>query len=71
MNIAPGVKRMDSMMVEPNIRKMGRLELLYTCLSNLVSLISHDGRAELIKGLEDYANPNNRNAVICHDAETP
>ena len=28
------------------------MELLYTCLSNLVKLISRDGRIELIKGLE-------------------
>ena len=36
MEISPNIKRMDSMMIESNIRKMGRLELLYTCLSNLV-----------------------------------
>lgn len=36
MDISPNMKRMDSMMIESNIRKMGRLELLYTCLSNLV-----------------------------------
>lgn len=71
MKISPNVKRMDSMMVESNIRKMGRLELLYTCLANLVSLISHDGNIGLIKGLEDYANPNNRNAVCYHDDDTP
>ena len=28
MNITPHIKRMDSMMIESNIRKMGRLELL-------------------------------------------
>jgi len=34
------------MMVESNIRKMGRLELLYTCLSNLVKELHNDGREE-------------------------
>lgn len=29
------LKRMDSMMVTFNIKKMSRLELLYTCVSNL------------------------------------
>ena len=71
MNIAPNVRRMDSMMVESNIRKMGRLELLYTCLANLVVLISHDGKPELIEGLMDYADPNNRNTVCYHDTGTP
>ena len=36
MEISPSIKRMDSMMIESNIRKMGRLELLYTCLSREV-----------------------------------
>lgn len=71
MKISPNLKRMDSMMVESNIRKMGCMELLYTCLANLVSLISRDGNIGLIKGLEDYANPNNRNAVCYHDDDTP
>ena len=46
MDISPSIKRMDSMMVESNIRKMGRLELLYTCLSNLVKELHNDGREE-------------------------
>lgn len=29
MDISPNITRMDSMMIESNIRKMGRLELLY------------------------------------------
>ena len=36
MEIDSTVKRMDSLMVESNIRRMGRLDLLHTCLSNLV-----------------------------------
>ena len=70
MDIAPNVKRMDSMMVESNIRKMGRLELLYTCLSNLVQRIHKDGDDQLLEGLEHYWNPNDCNQVIYHDKET-
>ena len=34
------VRRMDSMMIESNIRKLSRMELLYTCISKLVMLIN-------------------------------
>lgn len=71
MDIAPVMKRMDSMMIEANIRQMGRLELLYTCLSNLVCEIALDGQAELLEGLHDYEDANNRNRVVYHDQSTP
>lgn len=71
MEISPNMKRMDSMMIESNIRKMGRLELLYTCLSNLVKEISRDGRSDLTEGLEHYADDNDRNRVIYHDSDIP
>lgn len=71
MEISPAIKRMDSMMVESNIRKMGRLELLYTCLSNLVKELHRDGKIELLQGLEHYADPNDRNRVVYHDQDTP
>lgn len=71
MEISPDIKRMDSMMIESNIRKMGRLELLYTCLSNLVKELHRDGKIELLQGLEHYADPNDRNRVVYHDQDTP
>ena len=71
MEISPTIKRMDSMMIESNIRKMGRLELLYTCLSNLVKELHRDGKVELLEGLEHYADPNDRNRVVYHDQDTP
>ena len=52
MEISPSIKRMDSMMIESNIRKMGRLELLYTCLSNLVKELHRDGK-RLQKVIDD------------------
>ena len=70
MNISPTIKRMDSMMIESNIRQMGRLELLYTCLANLVREIARNGQAKLIEGLTDYEDPNNRNRVVYHDRST-
>ena len=37
MGIQIGLKRMDSMKIASNIKKLSRLELLYTCVANLVS----------------------------------
>ena len=54
-------------MIEANIRQMGRLELLYTCLANLVHEIARNGQTNLLEG-ED---PNNRNRVVYHDKSTP
>ncbi len=71
MEISPAIKRMDSMMIESNIRKMGRLELLYTCLSNLVKELHRDGKIELLEGLERYADPDNRNRVVYHEQDIP
>jgi hypothetical protein len=71
MELSPDIKRMDSMMIESNIRKMGRLELLYTCLSNLVKEIHRDGKVELLEGLENYSAPDDRNKVIYHDKDIP
>lgn len=71
MGISSNTKRMDSMMIESHIRKMGRLELLYTCLSNLVKMLHNDGRSELIEGLEHYAEADDRNRVIYHNSNIP
>jgi hypothetical protein len=71
MELSPTLKRMDSMMIESNIRKMGRLELLYTCLSNIVKLLAKDGKDEFLDGLEHYAEPDDRNRVIYHNKDIP
>ena len=34
---------MDSLMVASNIRKLGRMELLYTCVADLVSFLHRTG----------------------------
>ena len=52
-----------------NIRKY--MDILYTCLANLVREIARDGQTELLEGLNDYEDPNNRNRVVYHDQSTP
>ena len=71
MDIEPTLRRMDSMMIESNIRRMGRVELLYTCLANLVYEASKNDKSGLPDCLKDYADPNNRNCVIYHYSSTP
>lgn len=71
MEIEPTLKRMDSMMIESNIRKMGRLELLYTCLSNLVRTIYRDGNLDILNGLDAYVDPNNRNRIVYYEKTIP
>lgn len=65
MKLDHSLKRMDSMMVSSNIRRMSRLELLYTAVSNLVREVA--GKSEKIPdGLEHYVQDNDRNQVIYH-----
>jgi hypothetical protein len=66
MKINGQLKRMDSLMVASNIKRLSRMELLYTCVSNLVSYI-HKTEGDLkLAGLEHYYDPNDMNAVIYH-----
>jgi len=66
MGIIGDCKRMDSMMIASNIRKLNRLELIYTCVADLaVYLHSHD--VKLKDSLMHYCADNDRNAFIYHN----
>lgn len=67
MHINSSLKRMDSLMVASNIKKMSRLELLYTCVSNMVKLFSRDFPDSLPDELKHYCNKDDRNVVIYHN----
>lgn len=70
MGINGRVRRMDSMMIESNIRKLSRMELIYTCISKLVTLIAKNSEASLPEQLKHYADPNDFNKVIYHQRST-
>lgn len=72
MDINPRIKRMDSMMIAANIRKLSRTELLYTCVSKLVIYLHKNNCDELLKGLERYYDPKDFNKTFYYntDAET-
>lgn len=66
MKLDLSLKRMDSLMVASNIKRMGRLELLYTCVANLVKEAA--ARKEgLPEELKHYAQTDDRNRVIYHN----
>ncbi len=66
MGIDKRIRRMDSLMVEANIRKLSRMELIYTCIAKLVSYLHKNGRDDLIGHMAHYYDPNDFNRVIYH-----
>ena len=64
MKITGRTRRMDSMMIDANIKKLSRLELIYTCIANLLKRLSKEGSAEIPEELKHYAVPNDYNQVF-------
>lgn len=69
MKIDGRIRRMDSLMVEANIRKLSRMELIYRCISGLVKWLHENGHDDLIESLEHYYDPNDFNKVIYHSRD--
>ena len=59
------LKRMDSLMAASNIKRMGRLELLYTCVANLEKKMAKN--CEIPEHLRHYTEADDRNRVIYHN----
>lgn len=66
MNLNKRIKRMDSMMIESNIRFLSRMELIYTCISKLVLFLKKTSPEKVPGSLEHYADPNDYNRVFYH-----
>lgn len=66
MNINGRIRRMDSMMIASNIRFLSRMELIYTCISKMVTYLSKNNPELLTETLKPYANPNNYNDTFYH-----
>jgi len=54
LNINTTMKRMDSLMVSSSCKNMSRIEILFTCLSNMISVVHKTGEIELLSSLEYY-----------------
>lgn len=60
------IRRMDSMMIESNIRFLSRMELIYTCISKLAVSIIKAGVDKLPEQLRHYTDPNDYNRIFYH-----
>jgi Transposase DDE domain/Transposase domain (DUF772) len=66
MGINGRVRRMDSMMIESNIRKLSRMELIYTCIAKLAARMEQTDHTLLPEDMKHYVDPNDFNKVIYH-----
>jgi hypothetical protein len=66
MNPNGRIKRMDSMMVESNIRFLSRMELIYTCISKLVIYLEKNHSDKMPDNMKHYADPNDYNKIFDH-----
>lgn len=60
------IKRMDSMMIESNIRFLSRMELIYTCISKLVIYLEKNSPDKVTENLNHYADLNDYNKIFYH-----
>lgn len=65
MQVDHSLKRMDSFIVASNIKKMSRLELLYTCVANLVKA-AQKREMKIPERFSHYLKKEDMNEVIYH-----
>ena len=63
------MRRMDSAMISSNCRKMSRLEIIYTCVANMVKAMHRTGEEELLAGLLHYLDEDDKNNTIYRTKE--
>ena len=66
MKLNGRIRRMDSVMIESNIRFLSRMELIYTCISKLVVYLTKKQPDMLSEQLKHYADPNDYNRIFYH-----
>ena len=66
MKLNGRIRRMDSMMIESNIRFLSRMELIYTCISKLVVYLTKKQPDMVSEPLKHYADPNDHNRIFYH-----
>ena len=65
LNLNSNLKRMDSLMIASNSKRMSRLEIVYTVVANAVRLLDKLGMNELIPSkMEHYLHTDDLNEVI-------
>lgn len=66
MNVSGQIRRMDSMMVDANIRKLSRVELIYRCISKMLHHISGTGGSPVPEELQHYLDKDDFNKTFYH-----
>lgn len=71
MGITGSMRRMDSMMIEANIKKLSRAELAYRCVRNVVRVLEKQN-VTIPENLKHYLEPNDYNATFyrAHSEQT-
>ena len=64
MKISGRTRRMDSMMIDANIKKLSRLELVYTCIADLVIRLKKESVEGIPESLLHYAADHDFNQVF-------
>ena len=66
MKLNGRIRRMDSMMIESNIRFLSRMELIYTCISKLIIYLTKNSPEKVSEQLIHYADSNDYNRIFYH-----
>lgn len=64
MGINPRIHRMDSMVIEANIKNLSRTELIYSCIAKLACRLHEQNRDDVLENLEHYYDPNDFNRTF-------
>ena len=70
MELDGRIRRMDSLMVEANIRKLSRMELLYRCVAKMVIHLGKNGMEDRIFPMGHYCEADDFNRFIYHSRST-
>lgn len=70
LGIQPTMKRMDSLMIAANCRRLSRLELMYTCVQNLVKTLYQEDNALVPESMRHYLKDTDANQVFYHDKDS-
>lgn len=66
MKLSGRVRRMDSMMIAANIRKLSRMELVYTCIAKLVRYLHKHHPQMISERMKHYTEADDFNKLFYH-----
>lgn len=66
MKLNGRIRRMDSMMIAANIRKLSRMELMYTCMAKMVRYLKNRHPQKITEQLKHYTDAEDYNLFFYH-----